>query len=45
MSMVLCDCCMNLIDSDEDPDCFVGDRIWCEACRENNMTEEEIEQR
>jgi hypothetical protein len=39
---------MNLIDSDADPDCFVvvphlnnQERIWCEGCRENNLTEEE----
>jgi hypothetical protein len=45
--MVLCDLCCNFIDSDEDPDCFVEvqklnmqERIWCESCRENNLTEE-----
>lgn len=41
MSMCVCDRCSRYIDSDEDPDCFVGpDRIdtrahiWCEQCRE-----------
>lgn len=40
MSMIRCDRCAQIIDSDDDPECFVenpgcryGDRVICEACR------------
>lgn len=42
MSMIGCEACGHLIDSDDDPDCFVevpwlnlADKVWCEGCREN----------
>ena len=34
MSMVNCDHCDRYIDSDFDCDCFVGDAVVCERCRE-----------
>jgi hypothetical protein len=35
MSMCKCDQCDRLIDSDDDPECFVGDTSTrCEYCRE-----------
>lgn len=43
MSMVMCERCDRMIDSDDDPDCFVenpglpgsmGDQVLCEWCRE-----------
>ena len=43
MSMCICSECSRLIDSDDDPDCFVevgnmrrlhGTKIYCERCRE-----------
>lgn len=39
MSMVICDSCTALIDSDEDCDCFVYGvgsvpSVYCEHCRE-----------
>lgn len=41
MSMIRCERCDVLIDSDDDPDCFVEpdkldprSHVWCEACRD-----------
>lgn len=37
MSMIRCDLCNRLIDSDDDPDCFVEGNpsgCFCERCRE-----------
>ncbi len=43
MSMIRCEDCSRLIDSDDDPDCFVyvgnykrlhDDKVMCEPCRE-----------
>ena len=51
MSMVICEDCDRLFDSDDDPDCFieVGNmrrlhktKILCESCREDWL--EELEQ-
>lgn len=51
MSMVCCEKCARLIDSDVDSDCFVeignmrrlhGTVIWCEWCREE---EAELQER
>jgi hypothetical protein len=47
MSIIYCDKCSRLIDSDDDPDCFVDvsqrryqwqkhDMVICEACRDQN---------
>lgn len=50
MSMIACEACGHLIDSDIDVDCFVEignmkrlhkEVVWCEPCREEKMTEEE----
>jgi len=50
MSMICCEACDRLIDSDMDVDCFVEvgnmkrlhkEVVWCEWCREEKMTEEE----
>jgi len=50
MSMICCEACDRLIDSDIDTDCFVEvgnmkrlhkEVVWCEWCREEKMTEEE----
>lgn len=45
MSCIRCERCSDLIDSDEDPECFVAtgskDVVWCENCR--NDMEEELE--
>lgn len=45
MSMVICHRCDNLIDSDDDPDCFIplGEgrtRVYCEACRDEPEDDE-----
>lgn len=52
MSMIRCDRCSNLIDSDDDPDCFVDDprhsipphpdRVLCEPCRDEQEDDGEI---
>ena len=34
MSMIRCDYCSDIFDSDEDPDCFVEPKVICENCRE-----------
>ncbi len=41
MSMIRCDRCDTMIDSDDDPECFVEadkidkrDHVWCESCRD-----------
>lgn len=36
MSMIRCDECDRIFDSDDDPGCFDedGDRVICEPCRE-----------
>lgn len=34
MSMIACDMCSRLIDSDDDPDCFEGHHVICEKCRD-----------
>ena len=42
MSMIKCDGCDRIFDSDEDPDCFIEEdyadkqpaRVICETCRE-----------
>lgn len=40
MSMIQCDDCGRIFDSDEDPDCFVSERgsilagVLCESCRQ-----------
>jgi hypothetical protein len=48
MSMVCCEKCDRLIDSDEDGDCFVEignmrrlhkEVVWCEWCREEHEVE------
>lgn len=47
MSVCRCDKCSDLIDSDNDPDCFIEDltghlgrdRIICETCRESEDDE------
>jgi len=36
MSMVRCGRCSRAIDSDYDLDCFVGDDVVCEVCREDD---------
>ncbi len=41
MSIVVCEC-GQYIDSDFDCDCFVGDRILCEACRELEEEDDEL---
>ena len=47
MSLISCDDCTSIIDSDEDPDCFleVGkypeDIVLCQWCREKRITEYE----
>lgn len=37
MSMIKCDSCQSIIDSDDDPDCFIetkyGDKVSCQWCR------------
>lgn len=39
MSMIRCDDCEGIFDSDADPGCFVetpkGDQVFCEPCRED----------
>lgn len=47
MSVIRCEICAHLIDSDEDPDCFVEefwtannedkDAVLCEQCREKHI--------
>jgi hypothetical protein len=53
MSMILCDRCNMVIDSDDDPDCFVetGNQrrlhettILCETCRDKRQAKEEDQQ-
>lgn len=48
MSMISCECCGDLIDSDDDPDCFISlasiggltfEGVRCESCRENECGE------
>jgi len=44
MSMIRCDLCENLIDSDEDPACFVEGNpsgCFCKACRDQAEAEAE----
>lgn len=50
MSMIRCEQCERLIDSDDDPECFVenpglpgamGDEVLCEWCREKRYLENE----
>lgn len=49
MSMIMCTRCDFLIDSDDDPDCFIHiddkptEHVWCEACREELDAEQEDE--
>ena len=50
MSMIKCDGCGYLIDSDDDPACFVEvpwlnmtDKVWCESCREDEFDNHEQE--
>ena len=52
MSMIYCRDCDQLIDSDEDPECFVEtghtDRAYhtivlCAACRDNRVLQEQYE--
>jgi len=43
MSMVICDVCEKIFDSDMDPDCWCGpnsDLAVCEACREEDASYE-----
>ncbi|KKL91417.1 hypothetical protein LCGC14_1894960 [marine sediment metagenome] len=48
MSMIYCGDCRVLIDSDDDPGCFIGDdpyyevahEVLCEACRERYVRED-----
>jgi hypothetical protein len=53
MSMIRCDRCSRLIDSDDDPECFVQvidhgddgatkDAVLCEPCREKQLRDEEL---
>lgn len=48
MSCIRCDGCSRIIDSDEDPECFVEvgnmraqtkDVVWCEPCRDRHISE------
>lgn len=50
MSCIHCDDCCRLIDSDDDPDCFVEagnplglplERVLCERCREREWDRQE----
>jgi hypothetical protein len=43
MSMVMCERCDRMIDSDDDPDCFVEnpDAVLCEWCREEREAQQE----
>jgi len=50
MSMIRCEQCERLIDSDDDPDCFIenpgmpgsmGDEVLCEWCREKREREQD----
>lgn len=50
MSIVLCETCDRLIDSDEDPDCFVEignmrrlvyTEVMCASCRERLLEEDD----
>lgn len=34
MSLVRCDDCEKIVDSDYDCECFIGDKAICECCRE-----------
>lgn len=46
MSMIRCDLCDRLIDSDDDPDCFVEGNpsgCFCEPCRDRAAAEIEAE--
>lgn len=44
MSMIYCDNCGSAFDSDDDPECFVEDLVYCEKCRNSleGMTEETL---
>jgi hypothetical protein len=43
MSMIRCDRCERLIDSDDDPECFVEktDEVLCEWCRGDIESQQE----
>ena len=52
MSMIRCESCSHLIDSDDDPDCFVyvgnykrlhAEMVLCERCRDEREAEQESE--
>lgn len=52
MSVILCTRCTDMIDSDDDPECFIHDNegtltdaVWCEACRDKAMDEADEEDR
>jgi hypothetical protein len=48
MSMICCDSCDRMFDSDEDPDCFIvwdapydeEEAVICERCRERALVSE-----
>lgn len=41
MSCIRCDRCPEIIDSDDDPECFLSDDyVLCEACREWTLADE-----
>lgn len=51
MSMIACQGCGQIVNSDNDPDCFVEvgnmrryheTRVYCEACRERRQAEQDI---
>jgi hypothetical protein len=53
MSMICCEQCGHLIDSDDDPDCFVEvgnmrrlhkEIVLCEGCREEHYNQQENEE-
>lgn len=51
MSIIRCDKCETLIDSDDHPECFVEvpwlnmeTRIWCQWCAEDEFEKNEREQ-
>jgi hypothetical protein len=37
MSVLRCDRCPNLIDTDEEPEAYIADRWLCEPCREQYL--------
>lgn len=44
MSLTQCTICEIYIDTDEDPDCYLGDKSICDSCMINESVEEKIKE-